>query len=352
MSRRQRILVRSTNWIGDAVMSMPAVHRLHELDRDAEITLLCPAKLRDLWARNPMLAEVITFDGEPDIAALRNRAVDVAIVFPNSFRSAWECWRAGIPVRVGYPGHRRRWLLTDVVPDAGDEDAVYAEIEVAGTKFQRKKFPRLRHQSHRYLDMIGFLGGNREPVPPHIWLAHDELPPLTKFFHDDGREFIGINAGAEYGPAKRWPAERFAEVARRVSRETNCRWLLFGGPNDMETARIIETALQEEQLPPKSIVNVAGQTNLRELFLLLTCCKLLLTNDTGPMHIATALNVPLVAVFGSTSAELTGPLGKRSVVVTEKVECNPCFLRECPIDFRCMTAITVERVTEAVLKML
>lgn len=350
--RRQRLLIRSTNWIGDAVMSLPAVHRLHELDPEAELTVLCPAKLHDLWAHNPALHDVLTFTAAPDLGALRDRAFDAAVLFPNSFRCAWEAWRAGIPTRIGYPGHHRRWLLTDVVPDPGDETAVYEELTVAGTKFRRKTFLRVRHQSHRYLDLIGHLGGNRTPLPPRIWIAHDELPPLTKFFHDDGRDFIAINAGAEYGPAKRWPAARFAEVACRVARETDHRWLLLGGPGDVSTARTIETALVAEQLPPKSVVNVAGQTTLRELFALLVSSKLLLTNDTGPMHIAAALGVPLVAVFGSTSPELTGPLGKRCTVVTERVACNPCFLRECPIDLRCMQAITVDRVTDAVLQML
>ncbi len=352
LDRRQRILVRSTNWIGDVVMSMPAVQRLRELDPDAEITVLCHAKLRDLWARNPVLHDVISYEEHPDLSYLRDREFDAAVIFPNSFRSAWECWRAGIPVRIGYPGHWRRLLLTDVVPDPGDETAKYEDIEVAGKKFRRKKFPRLRHQSLRYLDIIGSLGGNREPVPPRIWLAHDEMPPLGKYFREDGRAFVGVNAGAEYGPAKRWPVERFAEVARRVSRESDCRWLLFGGPGDVHMAGTIQAALEQEQLPANSIINVAGQTSLRELFLLLQQCSVLLTNDTGPMHIAAALDVPLVAVFGSTSPELTGPLGKRCTVITEKVECNPCFLRECPIDFRCMERITVERVTDAVLKLL
>lgn len=348
----QRILIRSTNWIGDVVMSLPAVQRLHELDPHAEITVLCHAKLRDIWRRHPAIHDVITFDTRPDIMELRARAFEIAILFPNSFRSAWEAWRAGIPHRIGFPGHKRRGLLTDVVPDTGDDTSVYEKIEVTGKKFQRKKFPRLRHQSHRYLDIVSYLGGNRKWTPPRIYFAYEDLPPLSKYYRDDGRPLVGINPGAEFGPAKRWPAGRFAEAACLISHESDCRWILFGGPGDIQAAHVIERTLEDEKLPPGALINVAGQTSLLELFMLLKQCNVLLTNDTGPMHLAEALGVPVVAVFGSTSPELTGPLSKRSVIITEKVECNPCFLRECPIDFRCMNNIKTEKVAEAVLKLL
>ncbi len=340
-----RILVRATNWIGDAVMTMPAVQRLRERERDAHITLLCPAKLHDLWRHNPYINEVI------DVGQLRAHNYDVAIIFPNSFRSAWECWRAGIPTRVGFAGHWRRMLLTHVVEEPHTERPVYKDITVAGKTFKVKSFPTIRHQSHRYLDLIWFLGGNREITRPKIWLAPGELPSLTKFIHEGSRPVFALNAGAEYGPAKRWMPERFAEVAQRVSAEVACRWLLLGGPGDVEIAGKIEAELRASLGDDRAVVNVAGKTTLLELCELIGFCKLLLTNDTGPMHLATAVGTPVVAVFGSTSAELTGPLDPRAAVVSAAVECTPCFLRKCPIDFRCMNNITVEQVTEAVLKL-
>jgi heptosyltransferase-2 len=349
---RARILVRATNWIGDCVMSMPAVQRLREFDRHAYIALLCPAKVADLWRHNPFLNEVIAFEPHADIRQLRAHHFDMAIIFPNSFRSAWECKRAGIPRRVGHPGHRRRMLLTDVVPEPSGDRPEYESITVAGKTFKRKKFPSIRHQSHRYLDIIAYLGGNPDYVPPKIWLAFEDLPPLTKFFDDDGRPFLGINAGAEYGPAKRWMPDRFAELAKRVSEEVSCRWLLLGGPGDTEIAAKIESELRAHGSDPDFVVNLAGKTTLLELCALIKSCALLITNDTGPMHIASALGTPLVAIFGSTSPELTGPLGTRSLVVRHPVECSPCFLRECPIDFRCMESITAGNALDAVMKQL
>ncbi|HUK82286.1 MAG TPA: lipopolysaccharide heptosyltransferase II [Verrucomicrobiae bacterium] len=350
-TRHARILVRATNWIGDTVMSMPAVQRLRELVPDAHLALLCPAKLQDLWRHNPFLDEVIPFDDKVNIAHLHAGAFDVAIVFPNSFRSAWECWRAGIPRRIGFAGHRRRRLLTDIAPGPNDETPVRKSITVEGKTFDVKYFPAIRHQVHRYLDLIALLGGNLEPVPPRIWLSPGELPALTKFLHEGSRQFIGINAGAEYGPAKRWIPERFSEAAKRVSDEIACRWLLLGGPGDVEIANTIEAQLRTQVADPRHVVNVAGKTTLMELCELIKFCKLLLTNDTGPMHLAAALGTPVVAIFGSTSPKLTGPLGKQCVVVHQDAECSPCFLRKCPIDFRCMDRITVSHVTDAVLQL-
>src|SRR5437867_5635855 len=142
---RARILVRGTNWIGDAVMTMPAAHRLREFEPESHITLLCPAKLHDLWRHNPYINEVTdNLSGQ----------FDVAVIFPNSFRSAWECWRAGIPTRVGFAGHWRRMLLTHVVEEPRAEQPVYKDISIAGKTFKVKSFPTIRHQLHRYLDLV------------------------------------------------------------------------------------------------------------------------------------------------------------------------------------------------------
>ena len=323
-----RILIRATNWLGDSVMMMPAVQRLREHAPAAHITLFCQAKLHDLWRHNPYLNEIVTDDAD-----LRTGKFDLAVIFPNSFRSAWECWRAGIPRRVGFTGHWRRALLTDALPDP--EPAAYRYVTVAGRRFKTKTFPNIRHQAHRYLDLIANLGGNQELVPPKIWCGD---AAVKKFLPADDRPVCAINAGAEFGPAKRWPADRFAAVARQV----DCRWLVLGGPGDVALAGEIAA-----QLP--DVINVAGKTTLLELCELLRACQLLLTNDTGPMHLAGALGTPLVAIFGSTSSELTGPLGAPVTIMREPVECSPCHLRQCPIDFRCMTHITVAQVTAAVL---
>ena len=347
-----RILIRATNWIGDSVMTMPAVQRLRELAPRAYIAMLCPGKLTDLWRHNPFLNEVIPFGDQPDFHDLRQHEFDVAVIFPNSFRSAWECRRAGIPRRIGFAGHWRRFLLTDIVHQPRSERAVYKTKTIAGKTFPVKVFRSTRHQSEHYLDIVAYLDGNRDPVPPRIYLAVEEMPALNKFMRDDGRAVVGINAGAEYGPAKRWPAERFAETAIKVSYHANTRWLILGGPQDTVVAGQIEAQLRDAGLGDSSIINVAGRTTLLDLCTLLRFCKLLLTNDTGPMHIAAAIGTPVVSIWGSTSPELTGPLSPRSTVIRQPVECSPCFLRECPIDFRCMERIQVDEVVKAVLKQL
>jgi len=349
---RERIVVRSTNWIGDAVMTLPTVQRLREAHPNAHLAIVCHAKLQELWRHNPFVNEVITCETQPQPRQLRAGRFGLAVILPNSFRAAWEAWRAGIPRRVGFAGHNRRWLLTDIVLESKSEQPEYRSLEVAGKKFTAKRYPSIRHQAHRYLDIVSYLGGNRDFVQPKIWLEPGALPSLTKFLHEGTRPFCGINAGAEFGPAKRWLPERFAEAAVRITDEYPCRWLIFGGKGDTGIADAIEKRLREQLRGERDVVNVAGKTTLIELCELLKFCKLLLTNDTGPMHLAYALGTPLVAVFGSTSPELTGPLGPHCAVVQAQVACNPCFLRECPIDFRCMTAITTDHVVHAAFKLL
>lgn len=351
-NEKARILIRATNWIGDAVMTMPAVQRLRELAPRAHIAMLCPGKLTDLWRHNPFLNEVIPFGEKLDLREIRDRDFDVAVIFPNSFRSAWECKRAGIPRRIGFGGHWRRFLLTDVVSQPRAERPVYKTKTVAGKSFRVKVIRSTRHQSEHYLDIVDYLGGNSEPLPPRIYLAVEEMPPLNKFLRDDGRPVVAINAGAEYGPAKRWPTERFAQTAIAVSYHANVRWLILGGPQDTMVAGQIEMKLREAGLIESSIINVAGKTTLLDLCTLLRFSKILLTNDTGPMHIAAAIGTQVVSIWGSTSPELTGPLSPRSMMIRHSVECSPCFLRECPIDFRCMDGVLVDDVAQAVLKLL
>jgi heptosyltransferase-2 len=159
---------------------------------------------------------------------------------------------------------------------------------------------------------------------------------------------LGLNPGAEYGPAKRWPAERFIATAKEIQRQTNCTWLIFGGKGDAATATQIQSAIGNRQ----SAISLAGQTSLRELMALLKLCRVLLTNDTGPMHVAAALGTPVVVPFGSTSPELTGPGlpgDLRHQLIKSNAPCSPCFLRECPIDFRCMNGISTEQLVKAVL---
>jgi len=366
-----RILVRGTNWLGDAVMTTPALLRLREKFPGAQITLLTPEKLQELWPEHPAVDEVIPFAADQSvwetagqIRALHHapgrRHFDAALVLPNSPRSALEVRLARIPLRVGCARPWRNWFLTQAIAPRPEAVTMRKrsvdEIKklISAPPAAKARPPASAHQLHEYLHLAAALGANPEPVPPQLFVRPAEVDAARKKF---GLEKIagpifGLNPGAEYGPAKRWPADKFIAVAREIQERTRCTWLIFGGPADTGIAHRIESAIPS---PPTAMWNVAGKTSLRELMALLKLCRLLLTNDSGPMHVAAALGTPVVVPFGSTSSELTGPGlpgALRHHVIQSDVPCNPCFLRECPIDLRCQNGISVERVTEAVLRTL
>lgn len=360
----RRILVRGVNWLGDAVMTTPALLRLRERFPSAHIALLTPAKLADLWPQHPALDEAISCaPGEsPWRLGRRLRSVryDLGIVLPNSPRSALELWLAGVPVRVGYARPWRNWLLTDAIPPRPGEvkmrkrsAAEVRNLTSISSPARRGEVGPAAHHLHQYLHLTAALGASAEPVPPQLRVAREEVAQTrAKFGLGEGVRWLGINVGAEYGSAKRWPVARFAEVARTLADKSRCGCVIFGGPGDAALAAELQAAIGNPQSP---IRNLAGRTTLRELMAALCVCQVVLTNDTGPMHVAAALGVPVVAIFGSTSPALTGPGlpgDPRHRLLSADVACAPCFLRECPIDFRCMNGISVARVTAAVRELM
>jgi heptosyltransferase-2 len=338
----ERILVRATNWVGDAVMSLPALQALRRRFPRAHIAILARVWVADLYAREPFADEVISYTsargwhdlkGKLDLArGLRARRFDAALLLQNAFEAAALVWLARIPRRIGYDRDGRGWLLTDAVP-------VPRPGEIP------------KHEQFYYLELLRRVG----------WL--DELPCETtiRLRHADAaaeagrvrlaelgiREpVIGISAGAAYGTAKRWLPERFAEAATELSRELDASVALFGSAD--------ERALCDEiaaRIGPHAH-NLAGRTSLREYIELAAACRVYLTNDSGGMHIASALGVPTIAIFGATNDVTTGPTGPLARVVREPVDCAPCLLRECPIDHRCMTRVTSERVVNEALALL
>ncbi|MDR3402531.1 MAG: lipopolysaccharide heptosyltransferase II [Chthoniobacter sp.] len=316
-----RILIRASNWLGDAVMSVPAVRAIKRGRIDAHVTILTPAKLADVWKSVAEVDDIMTIEPGESVFAVAKRlrwTFDVAILFPNSLRVALEVWLAEIPRRVGYPGHNRRALLNQVLAPK-----------------KKKKDPQFpRHQVHHYLALAEFVGADIKGV-----LNRQSEAPRAQ----EARPIIGLCPGAEYGPAKRWLPERFAEVVRIVHECTDAEWKIFGVEKDRA---VTDTIVAAAAVPCTDLV---GKTTLAELMEELRTCDLLLTNDTGTMHLAAYLGVPTVSIFGSTEPTLTGPLGPDHRILRHHVECSPCFLRECPIDFRCMTAIGTTEVVEAVL---
>ena len=359
----RRILVRGVNWLGDAVMTTPALMRLREKFPAAHITLLTHEKLRDVYLHHPALDETITFNMDEGLFALgrrlRSGKFDLALVLPNSPRSAMESWLARIPRRVGGTWPWRNWFLTDAIPPRSGavkmhkrtESEVRELISVSPSPLASRPSPS-SHHIHQYLHLIAALGADGSVLPPMLAVTDEEIAGAKKKYGLEkvSAPIFALNPGAEYGPAKRWPVERFIAAAREIQTRTNCHWLILGGKADVQTAETIASSIGNRQ---STIGNFAGKTSLRELMALLKLSRVLLTNDTGPMHVAAALGTPVVVPFGSTSPELTGPglpSDPRHRLLKSDASCSPCFLRECPIDFRCMNGISVERVVEAVLQ--
>jgi lipopolysaccharide heptosyltransferase II len=315
-----RILIRSSNWLGDAVMSVPAVRAIKNGRPDARVTVAAPVNIAPMWKLVPEVDTIISLPNDsllPAVSLLKRRNFDVAILFPNSLRVALESWLSGIPRRVGYRGHWRRLLLNQTVREP------------------RKPGPP-EHHSLRFLRIARECGAETPNAQP--------LPQTSNIKLQTSK--LGLCPGAEYGPAKRWLPERFAEVAAKVSAQSSAQWILFGTKNDMAIGDQIATAIGDH------CVNRIGRTTLDQLIDELRECRLVLTNDTGTMHLAALLGVPVVAIFGSTEPRVTGPLGAGHIILRHHVECSPCFLRECPIDFRCMKAVRSEEVADAVLSIL
>ena len=320
--KRFRILIRSSNWLGDAVMSVPAVRAIKGGRPDVHVTIAAPDKIAAMWKLIPEVDAIIPLpEGSllPVVRLLKQQmSFDVAILFPNSLRVAFESWLSGIPRSVGYRGHWRSWLVNQIV------------------RKPRKPRPP-EHHSLRFFRIARECGAETSNI---------EFPKLDQTSNIEHQTLIGLCPGAEYGPAKRWLPERFAEAATKISTQSSAQWILLGTKNDAAIGEQIAAAIGDH------CVNRIGQTTLDQLIDELRRCSLLLTNDTGTMHLAALLGVPVVAVFGSTEPRLTGPLGNGHIILRHHVECSPCFLRECPIDFRCMKAISADEVADAVLSML
>ena len=360
-----RIVVRGVNWLGDAVMTTPALRRLRERFADAEIVLLTHEKLAGLWPGHPSVDRVLTFGGKEGVWSvahrLRAERAGLALLLPNSPRSGLEAWLARIPRRVGGTWPWRDRMLTDVVPTAPGITTMRkrsaAEIArlVGGSGEAASPSPSpSSHQVHHYLRLIGHLGGDVTPVAPHLHVAPAGLGAVrAKFGLDPDTTWIGLNAGAEYGPAKRWPKDRFIAAATQLHGRIGCGFAIFGVKADAALADETAVGIESLGVPRSALRVLAGRTSLRELCAALAACHVVLTNDTGPMHVAAAVGTQVVVPFGSTSPELTGPGlpgDARHRLLRTAAPCAPCFLRECPIDLRCMAGITTDHVVDAVVR--
>lgn len=338
--KKSNILIIAPNWIGDAVLSLPVVDVCSHLWPEANLTVLARAQVVELFeAREP---EVRVLEYERGIGAqrlrnlvgfgrrLRRERFDLALLLPNSLGSAVMTWLAGVPQRLGYSTDGRGWLLTQ------------------GLKDRRKE--RGLHQVDYYMELIRSLGAYQVDRTPRLKLK-PEITERGRALLDglgiDRNELvIGVHPGAAYGETKRWFPERFVAVMERLQKPGR-RFLLLGGPGEEPLAERISMTMA------RSPINTVGKTTVLEALALVSRCELFLSNDSGLMHVAAALRIPQVALFGSTDPQKTAPLNDKAVVIhPEGISCTPCFKRECPEDLECMKAITVDEVCAAAEKLL
>jgi heptosyltransferase II len=326
MGAPNRIVVRAPNWVGDVVLSLPAVRDVRRNFPGARVTVLARPWVADLYRAVPEVDDVRESRGfAKDVDMLRG-AFDLGVLLPNSFGAALTLWRAGVPERWGYATDGRGPLLTRAVPVSHDV--------------------RGRSQVYYYRWMLAGLGLHVSGAPDaSLRCPGDWSQRAAEQLGGDG-PWLGLNPGAFYGTAKRWLPERYAAVADVVANRTGAKVAIVGGPSE----RGLGEAVAGMMRTPARLLS--GETTLPELVGVLSRLRALVTNDSGPMHLASALGVPVVAVFGSTDWRETAPAQGRARVVREDVHCAPCMLRECPIDHRCMLRVGVDRVAEAALEML
>ncbi len=327
-------------------MSEPALAALRRLCPQAEITLLVKPAIAELFGRHPAVDRLLVYDdrgrhagltGKWTLAGvLRRHRFDLAMLFQNAFEAALLAFLAGVPRRYGYATDGRSFLLTDPIAVPNRQ--------------------QLHHQVHYYRQLLTGLGSSGSVPAPRLYLSKEERDAVDRRLSAagiaSGEFIIGVNPGSTYGGAKRWPAERFAQTANRLvaycrrAFAVSARVVIVGARGEEELGQTIAGAIEERALV------LSGQTTVRELMAVTERCGIFLTNDTGPMHIAAAFNVPVVSIFGPTDWRMTSPFGEEHRLIRQPVDCAPCLLRECPIDHRCMTRVTVDQVYEAAVRIM
>ncbi|HXW16803.1 MAG TPA: lipopolysaccharide heptosyltransferase II [Candidatus Acidoferrales bacterium] len=326
-----KILVRATNWVGDAILSIPALQAIRERQPKAEITILARRWVSALYRGQGLANELLVLEDLPDpVSALRGRNFDIAILLQNAFHAAFLVSRANIPERIGYARDGRSWLLTRAVPVPTD-----GEIPL--------------HESFYYLELLRRAGWiaqlPRQLDEIRLQVSPEDRARAAKQIIAAGARpsypRIAFAPGAAYGSAKCWPAERFARLSDRLIARYGADVVLFGAPSERDIAGRIASGMRYRP------VNLAGETSIEDLPAYFSTCDLFIGNDSGAMHVAAATGIPVVAIFGSTDPNGTAPVTPRRTLVRRAPSCSPCFLRRCPVDHRCMTSIEVQFVEDA-----
>jgi heptosyltransferase II len=334
-----KILIRGTNWVGDAIMALPALRSVRGRFPDVRISILARPYVADLYRSQGIADHLIPYDTRGLHAGLRGRErlaselraqkFDAALLLQNAFDAAWLAWRAGIRERIGYARDGRSVLLTKAVP-------VPKHGEVPA------------HEQFYYLELLRRAGWidkleGEASIALRLDPGAEENAERTLLAAgaESIRPRIAIGAGASYGAAKCWPPERFAAVANELAEQSGAEIILFGAAGEAAVSRAITASLHRRPL------DLTGRTSIAELPAVLSRCHLFIGNDSGAMHVAAAVGLPVVAIFGPTDPNGTAPVTPRCTIVQERPHCSPCFLRRCPIDHRCMERITPDAVVKA-----
>jgi heptosyltransferase-2 len=337
-----RLVIRPPNWLGDAVLALPAIAAVRRAFPGVPLTIAAVPSVAALFREDTdagadRVLELPSGTGS-SIAALQGAGFSLGVLFPNSFRSAWMFRRAGIPERWGASTAGRGWLLT--------------------RRSDPSRARTTRHQVDYYRGLVRGFGvycdDTEAPrLAPRAPSAERADALLSQHGVPPGMPFVGVAPGAAYGQAKQWPSDRMAELMARLVRERSVQCVIVGGSHDRDASGAIESWLRTHAPDTRDrVVDLVGRTSLGALVGVAARASAFVSNDSGAMHVAAALGRPVVAMFGPTDERATRPVGRHAEVLAEPVFCRPCMLRDCPIDHRCMKRITVDRAYQAVISAL
>lgn len=332
-----KIVIRAPNWIGDAVLAMPAIRCLKDNFPEAGLWIVAQERSKDLFSALDVVEGLISLPSLNDFKKLRavasnlkKRSFDIGLLLTNSFASALLFSLSGIPQRWGYSTDGRRFLLTQ------------------GVSVKNQDLPL--HQAQYYMSLLHGLKLRTRPPKLSLPVSQEARMEAAGLLASSGlipeKPLVILSPGAFYGPAKRWPAEFFGKLAGLLRKEHEVNIAVIGAADETPLVEALGSGMREK------LVDLTGKTSLRQLAGLLSQAALAVTNDSGPMHMANALEIPVVALFGPTDPKITGPLQPPSTVIQKNVACWPCSYQTCPFDHRCMTRITPDEVYAACCKYL
>jgi len=340
-SKIHKIIVRAPNWIGDVVMSIPALEGLKSNFPSAWLAVVAKPWVVDLLDTNASVDEILPYDPDSGPLArtkstlqmskhIREAGYDMAVLFQNAFEAALLVWLGKVKQRIGYSTDGRRILLTHGIP-------------------RQKTGVHGLHQVDYYLNLLRAIGLEIPSTEPKLSLSENQIEKAHQFLSerrlDSERITVGLAPGAIYGEAKRWPADRFAQVADLAVENWNANILIFGSAMERPIGNRVQQSMRQ------SALNLCGETSLKEAIGLLSICDFFITNDSGLMHVAAALDIPTVAIFGSTDPIATGPRSAKARVICHNMDCAPCLKQTCPKDFSCMLSVTPNEVWLELVKL-